>query len=211
MMMTEGFTQQELEDLGRAFRLFDVEGTGVIEIGAFRLVLESLVTTPPTKSTMMTLDYLEQQQLRRSNNQSITPPSAYPHLATILNKLSNRSDEEKMDFEEYVALMASTTLQQRLQQTEDMGEEEDETASNCRHVFNLFDTDGKGYITVEDLHRIATELGESDMTSEELQEMIDRASSKKTGRVTLKEFSKMMTLNLFQNFDETIDHEDDYH
>ena len=58
---------------------------------------------------------------------------------------------------------------------------------------------GSGYITVTDLQRIAIELGEQDMTQEELEEMITRASSSKKGRVSLEDFTKMMTLNLFQN------------
>ena len=41
------------------------------------------------------------------------------------------------------------------------------------------------------------------MKTNELQEMIDRARSKKTGQVTLKEFTKIMTLNLFQKMDES--------
>jgi Ca2+-binding EF-hand superfamily protein len=166
----DGFSQQEIVDLQRAFRLFDVEGTGVIGIGSFRSVLESLLETDE---------------------------SSYPHLEVILTQLSGRSDDETMDFDGYLSLMASTSLQQRLHSDKD-GDE-----ANCQHVFNLFDLDGKGYITVEDLHRIATELGEADMTMEELQEMIDRACSKKTGKVTVKEFSKMMTLNLFQKLEET--------
>ena len=181
-----GFSQLELVDLERAFRLFDIEGKGVIGIGAFRSVLESLLL----ESTTVIKD---QQGERR------TKSTIYPHLEDVLLHLSDRSDEEMMDFDGYLALMASTSLQQRLHSGDDGTQEEE---SNCQHVFNLFDVDRKGYITVEDLYRTATELGETDMRMEELQEMIDRAASTKTGKVTLKEFSKIMTLNLFQKLDE---------
>ena len=94
---------------------------------------------------------------------------------------------------------------------------------NFGHIFSLFDgefretfgvscsesrpnphddnpvVEGKGYITVSDLERIANELGEQDMTVEELEEMIERASSEQKGQVTLAEFSRIMTLNLFNN------------
>ena len=185
-----GFSELELVDLERAFRLFDIEGRGVIEIGAFRSVLETLLM----ESTTMK----DHQGGRR------TKSTAYPHLEDILLQLSDRSDDERMDFDGYLALMASTSLQQRLHSGKDGhgDSEQDEEEANCQHVFNLFDVDRKGHITVEDLHRIAVELGETDLRMEELQEMIDRASSTKTGLVTLKEFSKIMTLNLFQKLDE---------
>lgn len=160
------FSQQEILELKESFRLFDLDETGSISVESFRSVLVSL---------------LEDKE------------RSYPHLEEILRLLSDRSDSETLDFDGYLALMANTSLQQRLQV--DGGDDEQ---PNFQHVFDLFDVDGKGYITVEDLRRVALELGENDMTIEELQEMIDRARSRKTGQVTLKEFSKMMTLNLFQ-------------
>ena len=41
-------------------------------------------------------------------------------------------------------------------------------------VFRLFDANERGYISTDDLSRVARELGES-MTPAELKEMIDRA------------------------------------
>ncbi len=169
--VTEGFSQQEIFDLKECFRLFDLEGTGRISVGSYRAVLESL---------------LENDQ------------QSYPHLDEILRLLSGRSDDEMLDFDAYLSLMASTSLQRRLLSGEDADDQ-----PNFQHVFDLFDVDRKGYITVEDLRHIALELGENDMTMDELQEMIDRARSKKTGQVTLKEFSKIMTLNLFQKMEDT--------
>lgn len=163
---TEGFTEKEILELKESFRLFDVEEAGRIGVGSFRMVLESLL---------------------ESNAQS------YPHLEEILRLLSVRSDDETLDFEGYLSLMAGTSLQQRLHGDDGSGDQ-----PNFQHVFDLFDVDGKGYVTVEDLRRVALELGENDMTMDELQEMIDRARSKKSGKVTLKEFSKIMTVNLFQ-------------
>jgi len=133
-----------------------------------------------------------------------TDQQSFPHLDEILRLLSDRPDTELLDFDDYLSLMASTSLQQRLQN--DTNNDEN-NQPNFQHVFDLFDVDHKGYITAEDLHRVALELGEHDMTMEELQEMIDRAKSKKTGKVTLKEFSKIMTLNLFQKM-ENINGED---
>lgn len=69
-------------------------------------------------------------------------------------------------------------------------------ANDWRYVFDLFDTEGKGYITKDNLARVAENLGEN-MSSEELQEMMDRANSSKGGKVTFQEFEAIMTKNLF--------------
>ena len=170
----EGFSQQEIMELKQCFDLFDVEGTGSIAVESLRSVLESMLE-------------MDEQ--------------SYPHLDEILRLLSNLSDTELLDFDGYLSLMASTSLQQRLQSNPNDDDAENDRP-NFQHVFDLFDVDHKGYVTAEDLQRVALELGEHDMTMEELQEMIDRAKSKKTGQVTLKEFSKIMTLNLFQKMED---------
>lgn len=164
-------------------------GTGSISVVDFRNVLESLQESPN---------------------------SFYPHLDQILDTISERDDNDTLDFEAFLELMESTSLQQNLETENDVG-------YNFGHIFSLFDGEfretfgvscsesrpnphddnpvvqGKGYITVSDLERIANELGEQDMTVEELEEMIERASSEQKGQVTLAEFSRIMTLNLFNN------------
>ena len=74
--------------------------------------------------------------------------------------------------------------------------DEEAAADNLEGVFHLFDTERKGYITVDDLKRVAGELGES-MTEEELKEMIYRAESNETGQVSLEDFKGIMTRKLF--------------
>jgi Ca2+-binding EF-hand superfamily protein len=117
----------------------------------------------------------------------------YPHLEKLLYILSERDRTDEMEFKDYLQLMAMTTLNYTLQS------DTDET-SKLAHVFDLFDSDRKGYITIDDLERTAVDLGEHEMTREELTEMIERAQTKQKsskGRVTLEDFINMMTLNLF--------------
>jgi Ca2+-binding EF-hand superfamily protein len=128
------------------------------------------------------------------SSSSATPPS-YKHLDKLLGQLSKHEDSELLDLDEYLRLMESTSLQHTLQANAD-------DQDNFAHVFELFDLEGKGYITLQDLERVAKELGEHDMTREELEEMMERANSKHSGRVTLQEFAKLMTLNLFQKASE---------
>jgi len=54
-------------------------------------------------------------------------------------------------------------------------------------VFNLFDADNKGAITLRDLKRVAKELGET-MTEAELLEMIERADSDADGNISSEDF-----------------------
>lgn len=75
-------------------------------------------------------------------------------------------------------------------------QERDEKLDDLERVFRLYDTEGKGYISIEDLQRVATDLRES-MTEEELQEMIDRADLDEDGVISLDEFRNVMTKKLY--------------
>ena len=176
-----------------------MNGTGTIQVGNFRGSLE----------------VLQQDQ----QNQSSTMTTTYPHLNTLLDKLSNLQDDDELTLDDYMDLMASTTISSVLSNNDEDG------GNEFIHVFRLFDVDNKGYITMQDLERVALELGEHDMSSTELEEMITRAiqnnsnngsdsSSKSSsnnndgnGRVGLDEFTKMMTMNLFPRGE--YDQEDD--
>jgi centrin-1 len=69
-----------------------------------------------------------------------------------------------------------------------------DNANDLNHIFGLFDTEKKGYISKENLTRVAENLGEN-MTDAELQEMMDRAG--KNGKVHPDEFHNIMTKKLF--------------
>jgi centrin-1 len=63
-------------------------------------------------------------------------------------------------------------------------------------VFRLFDDDDSGAITLNDLLRVARELGET-MTQAELKEMIDRADLDGDGVISPEEFINIMTKRTF--------------
>jgi Ca2+-binding EF-hand superfamily protein len=198
-----GFSQLETQELQESFKLFDLNDTGKIQVGNLRGSLEVL-----------------QQEQDQQGPSTPTMTTTYPHLNTLLDKLSSFEDNDELTLDEYMDLMASTTISSVLSSNDD-GE-----GNDFIHVFRLFDVDDKGYITIQDLERVALELGEQDMTSIELEEMITRAvqnknhssdgSSKSSsknnndendGRVGLEEFTRMMTMNLFSR--EGADDEDD--
>lgn len=71
-----------------------------------------------------------------------------------------------------------------------------ETREGIRRIFNLFiDDPSTDTITLTSLRRIAKELGEQ-MSSEELRDMLERASSNGT-ELTFEEFYEIMTKRTF--------------
>ena len=61
-------------------------------------------------------------------------------------------------------------------------------------AFNLFDHDGKGFITLPKLRKVAREIGES-MTDDELQAMIDEFDRDQDKAISREEFIAIMINN----------------
>jgi centrin-1 len=60
----------------------------------------------------------------------------------------------------------------------------------AHNAFELMDQDGKGVIVLQDLERVAQELGE-DMSTEELEEMIQLADRSGDGLLTAHDFIRI--------------------
>merc|ERR1719379_2008070 len=71
-----------------------------------------------------------------------------------------------------------------------------ETRAGIYKIFDLFDDDKSGTITLKNLKRVSKELGET-MTEEELKEMIERADSNGDGAITPEDFYNIMTKKTF--------------
>merc|ERR1712166_241497 len=85
----------------------------------------------------------------------------------------------RIDFHEFLDIMI-TKMSER------------DTPAGLENAFVLFDTDGDGQISFEDLKAVATELGE-DMTDEELREMIAGGNKgDKDGSVTQSGFFNIL-------------------
>merc|ERR1719171_1753142 len=71
-----------------------------------------------------------------------------------------------------------------------------ETRDGIGKIFNLFDDDKTGSISLKNLKRVSKELGET-MSEEELREMIERADSNGNGEISLEDFYTIMTKKTF--------------
>mmetsp|Transcript_9277 Transcript_9277/g.16815 ORF Transcript_9277/g.16815 Transcript_9277/m.16815 type:complete len:157 (-) Transcript_9277:1967-2437(-) len=76
-------------------------------------------------------------------------------------------------FGDFSVLLAGPKLAQRQQ---------------AQRAFELFDKDGKGLICVQDLQRVAVELGETSLTEIQLQDMIQYADAEGEGLLSKADF-----------------------
>ena len=70
-----------------------------------------------------------------------------------------------------------------------------ETKEGIDRIFDLFDDDKSGYISLNNIKRVAKELGET-LSTEELKEMIQRAASN-GDEISREDFYKIMTKKNF--------------
>mmetsp|Transcript_4483 Transcript_4483/g.6613 ORF Transcript_4483/g.6613 Transcript_4483/m.6613 type:complete len:103 (+) Transcript_4483:202-510(+) len=101
----------------------------------------------------------------------------------MLQQQQTNNSNGEMDFEQFLTVMTCS-----------IGSNNND--NDLRRIFDLFDHDKTGYITIDDLQIVASNLGET-MSYEELQEMIDRANPKLPGKVSSDEFYQIMTKKLF--------------
>ena len=66
-----------------------------------------------------------------------------------------------------------------------------DSRENIRKIFNLFDDEKTGFISIKNLRRVAKELGET-IDESELQEMIDEADLDHDGEINEQEFLRIM-------------------
>lgn len=71
-----------------------------------------------------------------------------------------------------------------------------DSKEDVQKVFNLFDDDKTGYISLQNLKRVSKDLGET-MSDSELLEMIERADSDQDGQISPDEFFSIMARKAF--------------
>lgn len=71
-------------------------------------------------------------------------------------------------------------------------EQDEEQRAVWRQAFQLFDTDKKGYFTLEELSQITINMG-MDATNSELRDMINDMDQNSDGKIDFDEFCTLMT------------------
>eukprot|EP00397_Hematodinium_sp_SG-2012_P055569 GEMP01067925.1.p1 GENE.GEMP01067925.1~~GEMP01067925.1.p1 ORF type:complete len:167 (+),score=42.25 GEMP01067925.1:73-573(+) len=105
-------------------------------------------------------------------------PTVYQMIADL-----DRDFSSSIEFEEFLDAITSK-----------LGDKE--SRDGIGKIFQLFDDDHTGNITMKNLKRVAKELGET-MSEEELREMIERADSQGNGEIALEDFYTIMTKKTF--------------
>ncbi|KAL4238029.1 hypothetical protein ACF0H5_002740 [Mactra antiquata] len=84
----------------------------------------------------------------------------------------------EIDFQEYLQMMASRMSFNG-------------SAVQIREAFKVFDKDNKGFLTVDELRHIMTNLGEK-LTDEEVDEMLSIVDADGNGEIDYEEFTQML-------------------
>ena len=84
-----------------------------------------------------------------------------------------------MDFDQFLDLMTQRVSQK-------------DNREDLRKVFNLFDEEKSGFISLKTLQRVIKDLGQS-IDDHELQDMIQKADEDGDGKVSEEEFYNIMT------------------
>lgn len=100
----------------------------------------------------------------------------------ILENLDKNKDGQ-IDFDEFLDMMTARISDR-------------DSREDIMKVFMLFDQDGTGRITLDDLRVVAEELGE-ELNDEELREMISRADQDGSGSISPDEFYNIMVKKSF--------------
>ncbi|KAB8253494.1 hypothetical protein BDV32DRAFT_156094, partial [Aspergillus pseudonomiae] len=154
------------------FTLFDLDRDQHLDYHELRVAFRALGFTLPKQELISLLTtygvprpQVQQQSSAQQQQQAKTAPATNPqHPSNLLMPLS--------------AFQAVTALKIL----------ERDPRDEILRAFELFDEGGKGYIDLEDLRRVARELGETGLEEEELRAMIEEFDLEGVGGVTREAF-----------------------
>ncbi|KAJ5156622.1 hypothetical protein N7492_009425 [Penicillium capsulatum] len=164
-------TEEQREEINEAFTLFDLDRDRHLDYHELRVAFRALgftLTKQELISLLTTYGVPRPQVQQQQGANPAQPPKsagANPqHPSNLLMPLSS-----------FQAVTALKILER-------------DPRDEILRAFELFDEGGKGFIDLEDLRRVARELGETGLEEEELRAMIEEFDLEGAGGVTREAF-----------------------
>jgi centrin-3 len=154
-------SEEQREEIGEAFNLFDLDKDGYIDYHELKVAMKALGFDLPKHEILSLL-----------NTHGVQTTSAAPTSAAP--KQAPQPPRRLLSFATFQTLMAQRIL------SRDPEEE-------IQRAFDLFDEGGKGRITLQDLTRVARELGEG-LSHDELVAMIEEFDMDGDNAISREEF-----------------------
>uniref|UniRef100_A0A8B9XB25 EF-hand domain-containing protein n=1 Tax=Bos mutus grunniens TaxID=30521 RepID=A0A8B9XB25_BOSMU len=140
--------ETQKQEIKEAFDLFDVDGSGTIDVKELKIAMRALGFEPKKEEI--------KKMIAETDKEGIGTISFEKFFAIMSVKMSEKDEKEEI-----------------------------------LKAFKLFDDDDTGSISLNNIKRVAKELGEN-LTDDELQEMLDEADHDGDGEINKEEFLKMM-------------------
>jgi Ca2+-binding EF-hand superfamily protein len=161
-------SEEQREEISEAFNLFDLDKDGQIDYHELKVAMKALGFDLPKQEILAILQThgtVQAQNKARGGGEGAraAAQSAYPPPARPL-----------LSFEAFQTLMAQRILSRDPQ-------------DEILRAFELFDEGGKGRITLQDLQRVARELGET-LGNDELVAMIEEFDLDGDNAISREEF-----------------------
>ncbi|KAE9370459.1 EF-hand [Stipitochalara longipes BDJ] len=166
-------TDEQREEINEAFGLFDLDKDQRIDYHEFKVALKALGFDLPKPQI---LDFLNIHGIPSLNTELAGPPPANTRQPLTQQQQKDQLPPGRLT----LTLQSFQTIAAKLISERDPRDE-------ILRAFALFDTEDKGIISLEDLRRVARELGEG-LEEEELIAMIDEFDLEGKGGVGREEF-----------------------
>ncbi|GCB23633.1 cell division control protein 31 [Aspergillus awamori] len=174
-------TEEQREEINEAFTLFDLDRDRHLDYHELRVAFRALGFTLPKQELISLLTtygvprpQVQQQQQNPSAGGNPPPPQQQQNRAAATTNPQHPSNL-LMPLSAFQAVTALKILER-------------DPRDEILRAFELFDEGGKGYIDLEDLRRVARELGETGLEEEELRAMIEEFDLEGVGGVTREAF-----------------------
>ncbi|RAH43295.1 putative cell division control protein Cdc31 [Aspergillus brunneoviolaceus CBS 621.78] len=177
-------TEEQREEINEAFTLFDLDRDRHLDYHELRVAFRALGFSLPKQELISLLTtygvprpQVQQQQAQAQSQNHPTPQNPPQPLqkSTTTNNNPQHPSNLLMPLSAFQAVTALKILER-------------DPRDEILRAFELFDEGGKGYIDLEDLRRVARELGETGLEEEELRAMIEEFDLEGVGGVTKEAF-----------------------